>query len=133
MKKEKTIIRYGEAFKRQVVSEIESGRHSGPYAASRAYGIKGSQTVDRWLLRYGEVDKLPRRVTITTMQEEDEKKVLRKRVRELERALAEAYMKGLLSESYLQIACKNLGMDPEDFKKKHATRLLEKPFGEEPR
>lgn len=129
--KVKEVIRYAEAFKRQIVSEIESGRHSGAHAASRAYGIRGSRTVERWLRRYGNADKLPRRVTITTMKEEDERIVLKKRVRELEGALADACMKGLLGESYLEIACERLGMDAQAFKKKHVTRLSGAPLGKE--
>lgn len=129
--KVKEVIRYGEAFKRQVVSEIESGRHSGAHAASQAYGIRGSRTVKGWLRRYGNADKIPRRVTITTMKEEDEKIVLKKRVRELERALSDACMKGLLNESYLEIACERLGVDAEAFKKKHVTMLSGAPSGKE--
>jgi hypothetical protein len=36
-------------------------------------------------------------------------------VSELEKALADAYMQGLLNESYFEIACERLNMDPEAF------------------
>lgn len=116
-------IRYGEAFKRQVVHEIESGKFSGAFAAGRAYGIKGSQTVIQWLRAYGREDLIPKRISVTTVKELDETKQLKKRVKELERALADSYMSGLLEESYLQIACEQLSIDVEAFKKKHVTRL----------
>ena len=100
-----------------MISEIESGKYSGPYAAAQAYGIKGACTVTAWLRRYGRSDLVKHQVLITTMEEHDEKKVLRKRVRELEKALADTHMKGLLGEAYLEIACEKLGVDPSDFKK----------------
>jgi transposase-like protein len=65
-------VRYSEAFKHQVISELESGKFSGPFAAARAYGIPGAETVSRWLRKYGRSDLMPRRVTITTMAEQDE-------------------------------------------------------------
>lgn len=121
--KPKDEVRYSEAFKQQVISELEAGKFSGPYAAARSYGIKGANTVTGWLRRYGRRDLMPRRVTITTMHEEDEKKALQKRVRELERALADTHMKGLLGDAYLEIACERMGVDVAEFKKKHVTKL----------
>lgn len=116
-------IRYGEAFKRQVVDEIGSGKFSGAAAASRAYGIRGATTVSSWMRRYGREDLIAKRVNITTVQEQDENKRLKKRVHELEKALADAYMSGQLKGSYLQLACEQMGVDVETFKKKHVTRL----------
>lgn len=123
MKSKKSHVRYGEAFKRQVVDEIEKGKFTGVYAASRAYGINGATTVSRWIRKYGNTDLLPKKITIHTLDEQDEKKQLKKRVKDLERALADSYMSGLLKESYLEIACERMGMDVEAFKKKHVTNL----------
>jgi len=83
--------------------------------------------VGRWLRRYGRSDLLARRITITTVEEKDEKKALKERVRQLERALADAHMKGLLEESYLELACEQMGMDLAEFKKKHVTALSTGP------
>jgi transposase-like protein len=123
MKNRKNYIRYGEAFKRQVVDEIERGKFTGAYAAGRAYGIKGATTVSKWIREYGSADLLPKKITIHTLDEQDENKELKKRVKELERALADSYMSGLLKESYLEIACERMGTDVEAFKKKHVTNL----------
>ena len=133
--KRRADIRYSEAMKQQVISELASGKYQGPSAAARAYGIKGACTVQGWLRRYGRTDLMPKQVTISTMQERDEKKELKQRVRELERALADTHMKSLLDEAYLQIACERLGVDPSEFKKKHVTKLSEGPKqpGEEKR
>lgn len=131
--KPKEQIRYSEAFKQQVISELGAGKFSGPYGASRAYGIKGTMTVIGWLRRYGRGDLMPRRITITTMHEQDEKKALQKRVRELERALADTHMKGLLGDAYLEIACERMGIDVAEFKKKHVTKLSTGPKMPPPR
>jgi hypothetical protein len=113
-----------------VISEVASGKFRGPYAAERAYRIRGAGTVGRWLRKYGRGDLAPRRITITTMNEQDEAKELKKRVRQLEKALADTHMKGLLGEAYLEIACKRLGLDVTEFKKKAAAMPSEPPKGE---
>ena len=121
-------VRYSEAFKQQVISELAAGKFSGPFAAARAYGIRGSCTkVNGWLRKYGRHDLMPRRVTITSMAEQDERKVLKQRVRELEKALADTHMKELLGEAYLEIACQRLGLEVEEFKKKAAMRRSDPP------
>jgi transposase len=116
-------VRYSEAFKLQVVSELEAGKFQGPFAAARAYGIRGAGTVTGWLRKYGRSDLMPRRITISTMKEQDEKKALQRRVRELEKALADTHMKELLGSKYLEIACERLGTDVGEFKKKAVTKL----------
>lgn len=125
----KQTIRYGEAFKMQVVEEIAAGKFQGACEASRAYGIKGSETVRRWLLKYGRHDLLPKKLTVSTVEEIEENRRLKQRVKQLEKALADSYMKGLLEESFLEIACEDLGVDVEEFKKKHVTALSGKPGG----
>ena len=124
--------RYSEAFKQQVVSEIEAGKYCGPSAAARAYGIRGSETVSGWLRKYGRSDLMPRRVTITTMAEQDEAKALKQRVRDLEKALADTHMKELLGEAYLKIACGRMGLEVEEFKKKAAMKPSPEPKREQP-
>ena len=126
-------IRYGEAFKRQVVDQIENGKFSSVLGASRAYGIKGAATVTNWLRHYGREELLAKEITISTVKERDEKKQLKKRVSQLEKALADAHMKGLLNESYLEIACEDLDMDVEVFKKKHVSDLSSGPGKKESR
>ncbi len=130
---ERTSIRYSEAFKRQVVDQIENGKFNSVLGASRAYGIKGAATVTNWLRQYGREELLAKEITITTVNERDEKKQLKKRVSQLEKALADAHMKGLLNESYLQIACEGLEMDVEEFKKKAVSDLSDSPRKKEPK
>lgn len=78
-----------------------------------------------WLRRYGREDMLPKTIRIETMKERDELKEARKRIRELEAAVADAHVDHCLEKAYLHVACERMGVDPEVFKKKHAMTLSE--------
>lgn len=116
-------IRYSEVFKRQVVGEIESGKFRSFSEARRAYDIRGTATIQRWVRQYGNEKILPKKVKIETMKERDELKEARKRIRELEAALADAHIDHALSDAYVQIACERMGEEPDTFKKKHGITL----------
>ena len=120
---ERVSIRYSEAFKRQVVGELERGKHSSVERARRVYGIRGSMTVWGWIRKYGREDLLPKRVRIETLKEQDELKAARKRIRELEAAVADAHIDHCLEKAYFHVLCERTGMDPDDFKKKNAMTL----------
>ena len=114
-------IRYSEAFKLQVVRELEQGRFGSVGAAGRAYGVNGSETVANWVRRYGKDHLLRKVVRVVKADEEFEVKALRKRVRELERALADAHLDLKLEAAYVKLACEAAGVkDVVEFKKKHA-------------
>lgn len=119
-----TAVRYSEAFKLQVLRELEEGRFSSRGAATRTYGIRGSGTIGYWAQKYGKLHLLGKVIRVETPEEIDEARELRKRVRELEKALADAHLKGLFDEAYLKIACRAAGIkDVDEFKKKHAGKL----------
>ena len=117
------VNQYSEAFKRQVVQELEQGKHVSLWAARRAYGIGGTTTVTGWVRKYGSDDLLPKRVRIETLKERDKLSEARKRIRELEAAVADAHIDYCLEKGYLQLACERLGEDLDNFKKKHAMTL----------
>jgi len=121
--KRNTATRYSEAFKRQVVDEIDRGKFSSPYKAREAYGIRGVGTIERWVRKYGREDLLPKRIRIETMQEVDRLKEARKRIKELEAALADAHIDNCLEHAFLEIACERMETDLDDFKKKNALTL----------
>lgn len=118
-----TMIEYSEAFKRQVVGELERGKFGSLEAARRAYGIGGATTVTKWVRLYGHEELLPKRVRIETLKERDELKEARKRIRELESAVADAHIDYCLEKAYVHVACERMGVDPDDFKKKNAMKL----------
>ena len=117
----KETVRYSEAFKLQVVRELVSGRFASPGEAKRTYGVRGQGTVERWLRRYGKQHLIGKVVVVMKADEQAEVQALRKQVRELKVALADAHLDLKLDAAYLKIACRAAGIeDVEDFKKKHA-------------
>ena len=110
-------VRYSEAFRRRVVSEPESGKHTSIEAARRAYGIKGSTTVTKWVRKYGREDLLPEIVRIQTLKERDELKEARRRIRKLKAAVADAHIDHCLEKGFLQAACDRLGEAIDSLKK----------------
>jgi transposase-like protein len=117
-------MRYSEAFKQQVLRELEEGKFSSAYGAAQAYGIRGGWTIQKWMLRYGREHLMRKVVRVETPKEVNEVKELRKRMRELEKALADAHIDAKLDAAYLKIACRAAGIeDVEGFKKKHAGKL----------
>lgn len=120
----RSVIRYSEAFKLQVIRELESGRFTSMCEASRAYGIKGAMTVGKWARRYGKSHLLGKVIMVMKADEQAEVQALRKQVRELKAALADAHLDLKLDAAYLKIACRTAGIeDVEEFKKKHAGKL----------
>lgn len=118
-----TSVRYSEAFKLQVIEGLATGRYRTVAEAQRAVGIRGCGTVQRWLVQYGREDLLVKAVRIETVKEKNEKRELRKRIRELETALVDAHIDNSLSHAFLEIACERLDCDMATFKKKHAMTL----------
>ncbi len=111
-------IRYSEAFKLQVVRDLEEGRFESAEAARRAYGVNGHGTVANWIRRLGKDYLLGKVVRVMKADEQSEVKALRKRVRELERALADAHLDLKLEAAYFELACEAAGVkDPGEFKK----------------
>jgi transposase len=122
------VMRYSEAFKMQVVRELEQGKFGSPWAAGCAYGVKGTKTVAYWVRQFGKDHLLGKLVRVMKADEETEVKALRKRVRELQAALADAHMDLKLEAAYVELACEAAGVeDVAEFKKKHAGVRSTKP------
>jgi transposase-like protein len=120
-----TVIQYSEAFKRQVVEELEGGRYRSVLEAQKKYGIRGCSTVQRWMKQYGREHLLPKIVRVERMGERDRIKALEKRIQQLEKALADAKVDQVLSRAYLELACEEFGItDLEAFKKNADRRLF---------
>lgn len=114
-----TVVRYSEAFKLQVVNELESGAVESIAEARRRYGIPGADTVVKWLRKYGRENQLPRIVRVEKPDEKDQIKKLKQENERLKKALADEHLKAALYESWLEVACEEFGVkDVEAFKKK---------------
>ena len=119
------VYRYSEAFKHQVVRELESGSIPSITAAQKKYGITGTLTIESWLKRYGKEDLLPRRVRIEMPDEKDQVKKLNKRIRELEKALADSHVHQVIDQARFEVLCEDMGItDIEGYKKKLEKKLF---------
>ena len=74
------IYRYSEAFKLQVVSEIEAGKSSID-GVRRRFGIGGGGTISRWLRDYGKNHLLGKVVRVEKLEERDRVRELEKKIR----------------------------------------------------
>jgi len=109
-------VRYREVFKMQIVRELEGGQISLE-EIRRKYGIGGCHAIRRWVGRYGN-GRVGKVIRVETPQEINEREALKRRVRALERALADANIDLALERAYTELACERAGVDVEEFKKK---------------
>ena len=110
-------IRYSEAFKMEVVRELEAGGLAFD-AVSLKYGINGSTTVSCWVRKYGNGTR-GKVIRVERPDEINELKRLTERVRKLESALADANIDAALERAYTRLACARAGItDVAEFKKK---------------
>jgi transposase-like protein len=120
----KTRMKYSEGFKLQVLRELEEGKFESQESLRRTYGIRGGATLNKWIRKYGKTHLLPRVIRVEKPEEQSEVSMLRKRVKTLEKALADAHIDLKLEEAYTRIACRTAGIeDVDDFKKKHEGKL----------
>jgi transposase-like protein len=108
------VVRYSEAFKLRLVEDVANGKYKTLEEARRRNGIRGGSTLSTWIKQYGREDILPKRVKVETMKEIDELQAARRRIRELEAALADAHRDYWLERASLDIACDRLEMSTEE-------------------
>jgi transposase-like protein len=119
-------IRYSEAFKTEVVRELEDGGLTFTAMALK-YGIKGTMTVAHWVRKYGNGTR-GKVIRVEKPGEINELKRLSERVRLLESALADANIDAALERAYTRLALARAGItDVAEFKKKAAGQLVTKP------
>lgn len=122
-------IRYSMAFKQQVVGELEAGRFGSMEQAREHYGIGGMGTIRNWLRGLGRNHLMPKVVRVEKPEEANQIVELKKQVRQLQQALGQTQLKSVLNETLLEMACQELGMDVETFKKKVDTKRSSGPGG----
>jgi transposase len=111
--KEKFQVRYSEAFKHKVVMEIENGLLTKDGAKYR-YGIRGNSEVLEWCRQFGRLEHPQTQTRTVVMPKkipEDERTQLKRRLKELETALAEAQTKVEVYEALLAVAKEKTGLD----------------------
>jgi transposase-like protein len=114
----RVIRKYSQCFKRQVVTEIESGRFPSIGAANLHHGITGATTVKRWLRQLGKNHLLAKVVRVEQAGEADRIAQLKSQLERLQKALGQTQAENLLNAEYLKLACEQMGEEVESFKKK---------------
>ena len=104
-KKEKALFQqeeYTVTFKRWISREIESGQLTTKEAIERFNIRRDSATINRWIHEYG----LGKELSLATMtpKEKQDKLLLEKRIKELEKALDMAKLKNIAIETMIDIA-----------------------------
>lgn len=96
----KTIKRYSDAFRRQVVAEYEAG---GTIAQlQKKYGITGGQTIQTWIKKYAREGLRHDLVRIQIADEINRIKELEDQVQELEQALGRVMLDRIKLESIVE-------------------------------
>jgi transposase len=115
-------VRYSEAFKMQLVRELEAGGLNFKQMM-RKYGVRGCDTLRRWVGQYGN-GSIGKTIRVQKPEETNELEQLKKRVRRLEAALADTNLDLALERQYTRLACERAGIgDVAEFKKKAAGQL----------
>ena len=123
----KVIYRYSTAFKRQVVDDIEAGRFATIAMAREHYGIGGESTINYWIKRFGRNELLHKVVRVEKPNEKDQVRELKQQVKKLQRLLGQKEAEKALADEFLEMACDELGMDVEEFKKKEGGQASTRP------
>ena len=119
---QRLVLRYSMSFKRQVVSELESGRFDSILQASEHYGISGSETVRKWLRKFGRNHLCPKVIRVEKPNEQDQVRQLKKQIKQLKEVLGQTQAENVINQEFLKIACEEMGQDVDAFKKKADTK-----------
>ncbi len=96
----KTIKRYSDAFRRQVVTEYEDGATISQL--QKKYGITGGQTIQTWIKKYAREGLRHDLVRIQIADEINRIKELEGQVQELEQALGKVMLDRIKLESIVE-------------------------------
>jgi len=91
----------------------------------RKYSILGCFTVQAWVRKYGNGSR-GKRIRVERPEEINELARLRAELRRVKEALADAHVDLALERAFTEVACKRIGIDPEEFKKKAVGKLRTK-------
>jgi len=73
------VVRYSEAFKQQVLRELEEGKLESIEQARRVYRIRGGGTISCWMRKYGKRHLMRKAVRVEKPEEVSELEQLRRR------------------------------------------------------
>jgi transposase-like protein len=105
-----------------VVRELED--EGKPFeAVRRKYGIGGASSLQKWARKYGRGD-LGKVIRVEKPNEVNQREQMKRRIKALETALADAHLDLVIERAYTKIACERAGIeDVGEFKKKAVGKL----------
>lgn len=109
MNKGKVYRKYSLAFKQQVVREYEAGANL--LELKERYGIGGGNTVRQWVEKYGRAGVRHKVMVIQSPAEQNQVKVLKEKIGQLEKVVAELSLEKLMLETILEVAEAELGIE----------------------
>src|SRR5689334_15860002 len=101
-KQQRSIIRYSISFKQQVVKEIEEEGLSYE-DAKRRYGIKGGETIQKWLKEFGKNHLIQKVVRVEMKGEKDRVKELEAEIKNLKAALADSALENYAMKTLIDV------------------------------
>ena len=113
------IIRYSRGFKIQLVREAEE-EGMCPWRVSRKYRVSPSSMM-RWVRAMGS-GKHGKVLRVQKATDVDEMSRLRRELRTVKEALADAHVALAVEKAYVELACEQLGQKAEDWRKKQDGR-----------
>ena len=108
-KHQKTIYRYSNCFKEKVVQEVSNG--SSLSEVCRRYDIKGGNTVQYWIKKFGRKDLLNTVIRVKMRSEDDRMKQLEAENKRLKIALADATLANDLLETLIDVVDEHYDTD----------------------
>jgi transposase-like protein len=114
------VIRYSRGFKIKLVREAEE-EGNNPHQVGRKYGVRCS-SVMRWVRQFGS-GKHGKIIRVERTDEINELARLRRELRTVKEALADAHVALAVEKAYVDLAVEQLGQKPEEWRKKQDGRL----------
>ena len=126
LKDGRTVKRYSESFKLEVLAEIGNGRLTKAEAC-RKYQI-GMSSIYHWIKKYGKLELYNPQVRIQMPGEQDELKRLKAELKAVKEALIQSHLDHLKSSSYLEVALEMMtDKERAAYEKKLAAKQSKKP------
>ena len=121
----KQFTRYSDAFKLEVVQQIETGKLTISQARV-VYGIPGGSTISQWIRRFGKLHLLPKIIRVEKPEQRDRMKTLEAENKRLKLILADKLLERDIAVAELEVICEELGLDLVELKKKYGLKSLKK-------
>ena len=113
------VIRYSRGFKVKLVREAEE-EGNYPHQVSRKYRV-GPTSMMRWIRQYGN-GKHGKVIRVEKADEVNEAAQLRRELRTVKEALADAHVALAVEKAYVDLACEQMGQSPDGWRKKQDGR-----------